>query len=559
MSEPENQRRRSSIRSFFSRKGSTDSSKSRNNSIASPTTVAQDGTSLAPIKSNVSSTSAGGGRRGSFKNGRKSSLTPADEQLYERDEHFEQTGERRDYTNMLHSLGGRDSAESLVKVVDPIAPEIPRPGSEVAHSLPIELWLRVLEDINPSDTANLAISCSAFYHLLGYDAWQALKIPDNHIHKLKFLVHMDSGLPKHLLCFACARYHVRTHSGRESLKPANVLNPIYNCPNADRVIPPRMRLTSNRNLPFTFVQLALRAHRYSPTHGITVESLSRRYKDRESTWSHTTRYTIINNHLLVRVISTCFAPPNLPPAAQRNLLYSRDDYVPYFSVCAHWRDGELMSSVKCALSHIPAPLAGEGINRVGREIHAHFHRPNKIVTLCQNCRVMRRCPECPTEYLIEVKIAEDPSDKQALFKQALVVTRWSDLGDGLVPWGEEWAACTGTNVVNPDKDAEDIAANFDVELVDPNARVAIPGQIVPVPVVSAREKQRQEQLQKSLLSVTRNTTIPGTRYDSFGKLGKRAISGVFEAKFNVDAVPGQKMVSMNPRGERRGEEGHNWY
>ena len=107
---------------------------------------------------------------------------------------------------------------------------------------------------------------------------------------------------------------------------------------------------------------------------------------------------------------------------------------------------------------------------------------------------MRRCPECPTEYLIEVKIAEDPSDRTALFKQALVVTRWSDLGDGVFPWSKEWAACNG--------DGE---------------------------------------------------------FDSFKAIGRRAISGTFEAQFNVDAIPGHQMVSLNPRNERRGEDGHSWY
>lgn len=56
---------------------------------------------------------------------------------------------------------------------------------------------------------------------------------------------------------------------------------------------------------------------------------------------------------------------------------------------------------------------------------------------------MRRCPECPTEYLIEMKMTEDRTDAVNMFKQALVVTRWSDLGDGSSPWSPEWAAING--------------------------------------------------------------------------------------------------------------------
>jgi len=194
------------------------------------------------------------------------------------------------------------------------------------------------------------------------------------------------------------------------------------------------------------------------------------------------------------VVSTCFALPGLPPAGERHLLYSREDFVPYFSVCAHWKDGELMPLVKCALRHIPKPISGSGLRRVGDEVKYRLHRPNPIITLCSECRPMRRCPECPTEYLIELKMAEDRTDPVNIFKQALVLTRWSDLGDGSSPWSPEWAACNG--------EAE---------------------------------------------------------YDSFKAIGRRAISGVFEAQFNSDTIPGQRVLSMNPNNEKRGEAGHNWY
>ena len=154
-----------------------------------------------------------------------------------------------------------------------------------------------------------------------------------------------------------------------------------------------------------------------------------------------------------------------------------------------------MPCVKCALSHVPKPLEGDGLLRVGQEIKQRMHRPSAIVTLCSECRVMRRCPECPTEYLIEIKITEDRSDPKNLFKQTLVVTRWSDLGDGVSPESAEWAACNGE----------------------------------------------------------------GKPFDSFARIGKRAVSGIFEAEFNVDQIPGQRIVSLNPKGEKKGEEGHNWY
>jgi len=91
--------------------------------------------------------------------------------------------------------------------------------------------------------------------------------------------------------------------------------------------------------------------------------------------------------------------------------------------------------------------------------------------------------------LSEDRVEPDPGRR---FKQALVVTRWSDLGDGRDPGKGEWAACNGE----------------------------------------------------------------GT-YDSFAHLGRRAISGVFESQNG--AMSAQRIINLNPKGERKGEAGHDWY
>jgi len=226
--------------------------------------------------------------------------------------------------------------------------------------------------------------------------------------------------------------------------------------------------------------------------------LNRRYKCRNSEWMHQVRYHFHKGHLLLRVVSTCFAEGQLPPSLQRHLLYWREDYTPYFSVCAHWRDGELMNNCKCALDHIPPPKVSIAKQlQKGPQISNALRNPNVFVTLCQKCRPMRRCPECPTEYLVELKLAEDKNDPDRLlrFKQAIVVTRWSDLGDGTSPESPEWKACI---------------------------------------------------------------TEGDTGYDSFKELSRRGLSGTFESQNGV-TIPGQRMMSLNPQNEKKGEEGHNWY
>ncbi|PKX92621.1 uncharacterized protein P174DRAFT_442476 [Aspergillus novofumigatus IBT 16806] len=375
-------------------------------------------------------------------------------------------GETRDPTAMLHSIGILDTEDS-----DGFASDLQKdnrpPGEPMIASLSQDLWALVAEYLNPAERASLAFASKTLLLRLGRGPWMALNLPENREYRVDFLAPHDRYLPHHLLCMPCARYHRRTQEGHERLEPATVL--------------------------------ALRAHRFGPAYGIPVDSLSRRW--RRDGWSHHTRYHIHKGKLLMRVVSSTFAEPDLAPSSMRLLLYSRDDYWPYFSVCAHWRDGQLMDVCKCALGHVPKPRATAGLqgleHRAKDIYHGRTHNPNQFATLCAKCRPMRRCPDCPSEYMVEIKLSEDRSDPRSLrFRHAIVVTRWCDLGDGTSPHGSrEWAACNG-------------------ELAG---------------------------------------------YDSFEVLGKRSISGVFESAFTDDHIPGQRIVSMNPKGKRLGEAGNSWY
>ena len=118
-----------------------------------------------------------------------------------------------------------------------------------------------------------------------------------------------------------------------------------------------------------------------------------------------------------------------------------------------------------------------------------------MARLCDYCRPARRCPECPTEYLVEINLAEDKSDPVNRFKHLLVVTRWSDLGDGSSPTASpEYCAVNGIS----------------------------------------------------------------SDYDSFSSVGRRAVAGIFESKTS-GTIPGQRMISLNPKNEKKGESGHGWY
>jgi hypothetical protein len=427
----------------------------------------------------------------------------------------EQTGERRDDTELLHGLAHHESNESLDRIVR--KEEYRPPGEKDIAKLPPPLWNLIASHLEAADIASLIFASKTLLKRLGPRAWSELRGEAGKAQRIKFLTGLDEGLPSHLLCFLCGKYHLRTKIGDERLRPDTVLNQLYHCPNTGKpsLKPPRARITPGYSLPFTFVQLVMRSHRFSPNHGIPSNALERRYNDPSfssedpgsSNWSHQTRFYIHKNHLLVRVVSRSFALPNLPSSGLRHLLYSRTDYTPYFSCCQHWRDGELMPVCKCALSHIPKrQLSVAQQLKSGPQVQIARMNPSAIVSLCGFCRPMRRCPECPTEYLVELKLGEDKSemDPSMRFKQIIVVTRWSDLGDGTMPTAEggEWNSVVG---------------QFEGDVM------AGPG-----------------------------------RYNSFEKMGKRAISGIFEAQSGV-TLPGQRLLSLNPKNEKQGEEGDDWY
>ncbi|KAJ5476494.1 hypothetical protein N7475_002223 [Penicillium sp. IBT 31633x] len=406
-----------------------------------------------------------------------------------------QLGERRDYTEIIHTIGTLDVNEITAPTYD--QNEHRPPGEGDIASLPPNLWAQIASYLNLAEAASLSIASITLYRRLGSKYCTALDEPDNLSLKLDFLNGLDISFPHHLLCIPCAQFHIRTQEGTERLRPTHVLNPLFNCPNSTNPLKPqpRHRITHGRNLPFSFVQLTMRAHRYGPRYGLEPQSLGRRWE--RDNWSHASRFHINDGRLLMRVTSQTFASPGLTPSAQRMLLYSREDYWPYFSSCAHWRDGELMPACKCALEHIPLPRSTGGLqgleHRLKDKIAGQIFDPNALTTLCGFCRPMRRCPECPTEYLIEVKLTEDRGDGR--FKQAIVVTRWSDLGDGTTPNGIEWAAINGVR--------ED--------------------------------------------------------YDSFAHYAKRGIASIFEAAFTADTLPGQRVVSLNPKKKKLGEKGNQWY
>ncbi|KAF1826568.1 uncharacterized protein K489DRAFT_312922 [Dissoconium aciculare CBS 342.82] len=427
-----------------------------------------------------------------------------------------------DHTEMMHGLAHHESFESLLDgrklgLLDALEDSSNLTGKDrilyeamrsVKHenlivSLPDEIWNRIAFFLTPLEAANLASSTKTLFRKLGTMPFETLKRPENRAHRIIFLRRFDRRLPDHLFCFVCVKFHQRLNPGEEVLKADFVANPIFKCPNVKKSVLPRMRLTFDREFPYSFLQLAVRAQKFSSAHGLGADKLSRRWKCKTSGWTHRTRYMVHDNRLLMRVVSQVVAPPaaSSTETTYRQLLYDREEYVPYFSVCAHWRDGDLMKICKCALSHVPSPPdpIHKQLQR-GFKVSREAARPNFIVRGCDECRPARRCPECATEYLVNVNMIEDTADLAQPFKHALVVTRWSDLGDDSGPTASlEWAATNGLRADGADGGKGE--------------------------------------------------------FRSFDNVGRRAVGGVFESAIS-GTVPGERLVSLNPRNKKMGEEGN---
>ena len=458
-----------------------------------------------------------------------------------------QLGELKDNTKYLHSLFfNENSQEEEYKKQEP-QQELLHPSDHVISKLPKSVWENIIRHLEPADACSLTLSSKLLLHTIGLGPIDALNLPAHRQQRIAFLLYLDKHLPLHLLCFLCASYHLRLNLGKEILKPAAVFNPLYNCPRALTEKFPRTRVTPRRNLPFGFAQLVIRAQRYGPQYGLPIDSLGRRWQ--EEGWSHQSRFAIIKSHLFMRVSSSCFVKGGMTESETRLLLYSREDYSPYFSACAHWRDGLLMPVCKCALSHVPSEPTLGGFQAVGRKIEDRMKQkvydPSSIVILCENCRPMRRCPECPSEYLIEMKRMEDRSTPGAGFKRAMTVTRWADLGDGITPYSLEWKAVNGELPNHIQVEARESVESVLRELDEGDGGN---GSTVEGGPARKEEEKEEEEEGKPLV------------YDSFKKVGKRSISGIFESHLTEDTIPGQQMLSLNPRMEKHSDvDDPAWY
>lgn len=280
--------------------------------------------------------------------------------------------------------------------------------------LPSEIWEMVANHLAPSTAAALTMTGRRMYRYLGNQYLDALNAEENREEKASFLHHFEDKLPQHILCWQCGVYHHRQDASSERLGQYESACPRYR---ADA----QSMLSRDRLIPWDLVHLATRAARHTPAHGIPTSALTKKWTS-ESGWKHTTRALLVDTHLVLRASSLSWVEAYMSASELRVVVDER--YHERFSHCKHISNS-LDKYAKCAVSHI----------RPGYQVTAQ----------CAACRPLRRCNQCPSEYLIEIKLVEDRQGPRSpllpAFRHALSVTRWSDLGAGTSPHASlEWRA-----------------------------------------------------------------------------------------------------------------------
>lgn len=339
--------------------------------------------------------------------------------------------------------------------------------------LPLELFLGITEQLSPDEIILLGLSCKRLWHSLPASALRLLhadRAPDGC--KFKLLRSLEFTLPNHWPCQACLIFHPRgamelvqikndTSGDGHNLRASRGQNPDFHTPGADILPPspwlclqqPQQALAMTRKDDYKkrclracpsqylgdaamhfhkwvigriYFRLVMRAHIYSPLHGLSLDHL-------EFHWLKQ------NSQLRRSPPVHCFVPErvDMTPRIIENRLFLRIDHLVHVTSANIENFSLAMVELR---THGFIICNHQSRDRCPMEIYMKFMLQERITGHRNILHRPRRCPWCPTEMTISIQ-PDSLFTPESSFNVYLSVFR--DFGAAILPSDPLWEAHTG--------------------------------------------------------------------------------------------------------------------
>lgn len=136
------------------------------------------------------------------------------------------------------------------------------------YSLPVEIFLYVVDQLPPPDTAALSLTSKTLLNIVGH---QTLRL-ENIYDRRELLRRFEAHYPQHLLCHQCGIFHRRPRRTRKAMLTHHRSNneTVY----CDRKNGTFRNFHHSLQIPFSLVQEVMNRHRYGRKHGLRPNVLN---------------------------------------------------------------------------------------------------------------------------------------------------------------------------------------------------------------------------------------------------------------------------------------------
>ncbi|EPE35435.1 hypothetical protein GLAREA_11134 [Glarea lozoyensis ATCC 20868] len=328
----------------------------------------------------------------------------------------------------LKMLGIRNDNEESTKssILDRLQPDADT-TPPLLSQLPNELLLQITDLLPDEAVLSLGLSCKTLYTRLALQYSQSLLRADQSVIN-KFLHILERDLPTHILCPSCMKFYLMFAEVAHRLPWISWERVLGSHPPKQHR--PRLCWYEDRrydaaqwlsyNFSPTVFRMTMKLHSQGLDNGKHLGVLSSR--EEFASYGHRQRRTsmvkVRNGVLLFREQKVFLVPTSWPlPIPNKYHIYP-----PRLAVCPHY-NFQTMKSIHKAGIHIPY---------------------SKGLQNYQNKQGIVSCDYCHTEFRVDFKSCEHCN--------AMIITRWLDLGDGKDPKDLKWLrhfqnSSKGTKVV----------------------------------------------------------------------------------------------------------------